>query len=136
MASNLSMNTLLKYASAGGVACVVMASLHHLQMNTRIKNAQYFKDAMNLLQEHKAADMVLGKPVNSGYIDVFSSKNYADVNKANLYIPLKGTKTKGELFFNAVKDENDKWLLKRVELEIKDNLGGRILIFDNNNSTI
>lgn len=127
--SQFSMNTLLKYASIGSVSCVVIASVYQSQLNMKVKNAQYFKESMNLLQEHKAADALLGKPVNSDYIDVFSSKNHADSNSAELYVPVKGTKAKGELFFSAVKGEN-KWIVKRVELEMKDNLGGKVLIFD------
>lgn len=130
MFSRISTNDLLKYFAIGGFACVGMGLLYQNQMTNKVRNVQYFRDVMNIVNEHKAVDELLGKPIKSGFIDVFSSKNYADDHKVNLYVPVKGPKAKGELFFSAIKSD-DQWLVKRVELEMKDKLGGKLLVFNN-----
>lgn len=49
-----------------------------------------------------------------------NEKNYVDKKRAQLQISVKGPKDKGYLFFWAERpDEQEQWLIKRMELAVK-----------------
>lgn len=54
-------------------------------------------------------------------------RNYSDGKNARFEVSLKGSKQKGTVFFWAVNEEN-KWNVHRMELQLKDDPTKRLFI--------
>ncbi|RZF41403.1 hypothetical protein LSTR_LSTR000117 [Laodelphax striatellus] len=128
------MMTLVKLTSICGFACVATMSSYQFYITKKAQERPYFKDAMEILRDHSAAKKLLGEPVQSGFVDALSGRSRGDESKVDLYVNVKGSKLKGELFINAISNEEGNWLLNRVELEMKDKAGGKVLIYDRNST--
>ncbi|XP_022187972.2 uncharacterized protein LOC111046677 [Nilaparvata lugens] len=125
--------TLVKLTALCGCACVTTMSGYQFYITRKAEERPYFKEAVELLRKHAAAKQLLGEPVKTGFVDALSGRTYADDSNMNLYVNVMGSKIKGELYIKATLNQEEDWLLKRVELEMKDKAGGKVLIYDRDN---
>lgn len=131
----VTLNTLVKVAAFGGVATVGTGMFLQSILKRRVRDSEVCRQAMDILRNNPAADTFLGKPILTGNVDLQNKENYCYSNKAHLEIPVKGSKMKGVLYFSAEKPSlQEKWKFHKMELELKDEYGGRLDILGNVNS--
>ncbi|XP_023020420.1 cytochrome c oxidase assembly factor 1 homolog [Leptinotarsa decemlineata] len=121
--------TLVKIGAIGGVATVTMGLLFKNKLNNNVKATDFYKNALKLVRSHPGAVNLLGEPIKDLRIDVGNEKdNFTKGDFAQYKVPLKGSKQRGTLYFWAERDVNEKWLVNRVELELKNIPDKRLLI--------
>ncbi|XP_066245994.1 uncharacterized protein [Euwallacea similis] len=110
---------LVKIASIGGIATIIMGYAAQKKIESNVKTASFYKEALLLVRTHPAAVHLLGQPIKDGRINVSDeSKNYIKGNVANFVVPIRGPKQTGTVFISAMKDkEGEEWKISRVELE-------------------
>ncbi|PSN36600.1 hypothetical protein C0J52_15611 [Blattella germanica] len=126
----VSNRTLAKIAAYGGIVAASTGFYLHWKLQDRLRNEEYYKEAMKILRNHQSAVYLLGEPIKAGNVDLGnSSGNFCDGNHAQFEIPVKGPKSKGTLFFWAGKDDiQQKWNVRRLELGLVEDPNRRLLI--------
>lgn len=120
---------LVKIATIGGLATITMGLAYQWKLNDNIRQTEYYKEALLTLRSHKPAVYLLGEPIKVGTIDVTDEeKNYTKQKEARYEVPVKGPKDKGNLIFLAEKLEGDKWVVKRIELQLNSDRGKRLIV--------
>ncbi|CAH1981345.1 unnamed protein product [Acanthoscelides obtectus] len=127
---NMSTMTLVKIAAIGGVATVTMGILAKSKVSQNVTQTEFYKDALKTVRTHKGVVHLLGEPIKDLNIDVDDTKkNYCTGNSAKFEVPVKGSKQKGRVYFWADKNEKEnKWIVKRIELELNDDKSKRLLV--------
>ncbi|CAG9764979.1 unnamed protein product [Ceutorhynchus assimilis] len=134
----VSNQTLVKIGAIGGVATIIMGFLARDNMQSKIKGAPFYNEAMKLVRKHPGAVSLLGEPIKEGRIDVGNKENFVNVeeNLAKFKVPLKGPKQKGTMFLTGTKQDNDEqWSIGCIELEVASHPNKRLLIINNNTSS-
>lgn len=126
----VSNKTLVKIAAYGGVLVSSTGLLVHWKFQERLKNAEFHKEAMKILRNHRPSVSLLGEPIKPGNVDLGNSTaNFCDSTRAQLEVPVRGPKNKGTLFFWAERvDPQQKWNVYRMELGLKNDPSRRLLI--------
>lgn len=128
--TNLSNTKLLRIASLGGIATVTMGLMTRSKFSNNVKQTDYCKEALATLRSHKGAAFLLGEPIRDLRIDVGDQKNnFTKGSEAQYQIPVSGTKQRGTMYLWAEKQPpEDKWIVCRIELELKNDPYKRLLI--------
>lgn len=72
---------------------------------------------------------MLGEPIKDIGFDLGDEhRNYSDGKNSRFEVSVKGPKQKGTVFFWAALDEEKKWNVHRVELQLKDDSTKRLFI--------
>lgn len=72
---------------------------------------------------------MLGEPIKEIGFDLGDEhRNYSDGKNARFEVSVKGPKQKGTVFFWAALDEEKKWNVHRMELQLKDDPTKRLFI--------
>lgn len=130
----VALNTLLKVAAVGGVVTISSGMILQSILQRRVRDSEVYRQAVGILRNNPAAETFLGKPILTGNLDLQKKENYCYSDKAYLEIPVKGSKMKGVLYFSAERPSpQDKWIFHRMELELKDEYGGRLDVLQNVN---
>lgn len=129
--------TLVKVASVTGIATVLMGLAARSKIETNIKTASFYKEALKVVRGHPAAVQLLGSPIRDGYINVGNSgENSIEGNRAHFTVPLKGQKQKGTLYLYTTKEDNDtEWTLSRIELAIANLPNKKLIVKSDENSS-
>nr|XP_012548015.1 uncharacterized protein LOC101745092 [Bombyx mori] len=121
-------STLLQIAGWGGV--IVSSTGFYLQnrLIDTVRNYDYYKDALKKLRTHHGAVQHLGEPIKDKRFKMTDTENnYSDREKARFRIPVSGPKDRGA-YFIWVENMNEKWVIKRAELELKSKPDARLVI--------
>ncbi|XP_066146246.1 uncharacterized protein [Euwallacea fornicatus] len=110
---------LVKIASIGGIATIMMGYAAKNKIESNVKSAPFYNEALLLVRNHPAAVHLLGQPIKDGHINVSDqSKNYIKGNIANFVVPIRGPKQTGTMFISVMKEEGGEvWRINKVELE-------------------
>lgn len=123
------LNTLMQIAAFGGVAAVGTGIYLHRTLQNKVRNSEVFQEVMHRVLNNKGAVTLLGDPLKFGTINTGNAENYCYIDKAQIQVPIKGSKCNGILEFMAEKKSTDtEWTFNKIEIEIKDRLGGRLNI--------
>lgn len=126
--------TLVKVASIGGIATVSMGLIFRNNIDYKIKQTEYYKEAIKTLRLHKAAVHLLGEPIKEKTIDVSNhEKNFTKADTAQYEVPIKGPKQNGTLYFWATKGPQQ-WFVNRIELGLESEPDRRLLIKSSNSA--
>nr|CAH7754596.1 unnamed protein product [Callosobruchus chinensis] len=81
----LSTMTLVKIASIGGIATATMGILAKNKVTENIKQADFYKEALNTVRGHKGVVYLLGEPIRDLKIEVDDTeRNYIKGNIAKI----------------------------------------------------
>lgn len=121
---------LIKIAAFGGLATVTMGMAYYQKVNDNIRKTDYYREALQTLRSHKPAVHLLGEPIKVGWVDIDDQeRNYTRQREARYEVPVKGPKQKGTMFFWAERpSETDKWVVSRIELQLKGDESRRLII--------
>ncbi|KAG8329995.1 cytochrome c oxidase assembly factor 1 homolog [Homalodisca vitripennis] len=128
---NLSLKTLVGIAGVGGMVTALTGYTLHGILQNRVRDSPVYKEAMKIINNHPAASQLLGKPVRSSNIDVSDKTNVLSALMSRLQLPIYGPKCKGILYIWADRlSIEEQWNIYRLELELLDELGGRLTILN------
>uniref|UniRef100_A0A1B6KV10 Uncharacterized protein n=1 Tax=Graphocephala atropunctata TaxID=36148 RepID=A0A1B6KV10_9HEMI len=126
---NLSLRTLVGIAGVGGMVTALTGFTLHGILQNRVRDSPVYKQAMKIMNNHPSASQLLGKPVRSSDIDVNNKLNVLSTLISRLELPIYGPKCKGILHIWADRlSIEEQWNIYRMELELIDELGGRLVI--------
>lgn len=98
-------------------------------METKVRQTQYYRDAMKTLRAHDGAKHLLGEPIKDKGVNIGDSENYVDGFKAYFKVKIFGPKDSGVMYFWADRAEvKEPWILKRIELELKSQPDKRLVV--------
>lgn len=122
--------TLVKIAAVTGIATVAMGYAARMKISNNICQTEYYKEALKTVRSHKGAVNLLGEPIKDRQVDVGNEEqNYTKNLSAHYEVPVKGAKERGTVHFWAErKSQDDKWLVTRIELGLKNDPSRRLLI--------
>lgn len=104
----------------GATACVVssLSMYFRYRVEERIGNQVLCKNCVQDLLQHKPSLEILGEPVTWRRPNIMDPYNHITVTKANVSLPVTGSKTKGQLLIEAIREETDPgWTLASLKLK-------------------
>ncbi|XP_020614941.1 uncharacterized protein LOC110053094 isoform X2 [Orbicella faveolata] len=107
-----------KAAICGAAVSVIGAAFFHHRIQVKIASQDYYKKSVQALKNHQLATETIGKPLRIPYINLARKDIKIDHKTAQIVIPVRGSKTKGNLFSFATRTEDKGWSLERVELDV------------------
>lgn len=111
-------NFLKKAAISGAVLSIAGAALFHHKIQANIASQCYYKASVQLLRDHQLASNTLGEPLRFTYMNLSRKDIMINHDIAQVVIPVRGSKAKGNLYSFATRTEDNQWLLERVELDV------------------
>lgn len=124
----VSTNTLIKIAGWGGVIVSTTGFYLSYKLVDKIRDYDYYKNALKSLRTHSGAVYYMGEPIKDGRFKITDSENnYSDDTSARFCVPVYGTKDKGKYYFWAENKEGT-WNVSKAELELNSQPDGRLVI--------
>nr|XP_058945911.1 uncharacterized protein LOC131773945 isoform X1 [Pocillopora verrucosa] len=111
-------NFLKKAAISGAVLSIAGAAFFHHKIQANIASQRYYKASVQLLRDHQLASNTLGEPLRFTYMNLSRKDIMINHDIAQVVIPVRGSKAKGNLYSFATRTEDNQWLLERVELDV------------------
>lgn len=123
---------LVQIAGWGGIIVATTGIYLKGKLIDRVRNFDYYRDALRILRRHPGAVHFLGEPIKDKKFKISDSENNSWNNENAFFsIPVSGPKDKGVYCFSAEK-KNDKWHIVKAELEIKSRPDERLVIVKQN----
>lgn len=120
--------TLVKIAGYGGIIVSTTGFYLKLRLIDRVRDYDYYKNAMKILRSHRGAVFYLGEPIRDSRFDLTDTKNnFYDGSAAQFLIPVKGPKDKGKYFIWA-ENTDEGWKVSKAELELKSKPDAKLVI--------
>lgn len=121
---NLFLNTISMF-----IGVITAAMLMKSSIEGKIREADYYKQAMKTLRAHNGARQLLGEPIRELGVDLQDKDNQVDGYKAHFKVTVKGPKERGTMLFWAQRpDVKQSWDVQRIELELKSDPNKRLLV--------
>lgn len=111
-------NFLKKAAISGAVLSIAGAAFFHHKIQANIASQDYYKMSVQLLKDHQLALDTLGEPLRITYMNLSRKDIVINHEIAQVVIPVRGSKCKGNLYSFATRTDDNGWLLERVELDV------------------
>lgn len=123
---------LVQIAGWGGIIVATTGIYLKGKLVERVRNFDYYKDALKILRKHPGAVHYLGEPIKDKKFKISDSeKNSWNSENAYFSIPVTGPKDKGSYYFSAEK-KDDKWCIVKAELELKSRPDERLVLVKQN----
>ncbi|XP_032239824.2 uncharacterized protein LOC5514352 [Nematostella vectensis] len=121
---------LKKIAVYGAAFSVIGAAFFHHRIQANIASMDYYQMCVAEFRKHDQAVGIVGQPVGFRYLNLSRRDIILDQHQAQIVIPLRGSKTTGNLYGYATRTDLSKgWILNKLELEVS-NAKDRIVIID------
>lgn len=132
----VSNQTLAKIASLGGFVVASTGYAFHFRIQHNIKETEPYKDVMNTIRVHRKVVPYLGEPITIGritYGDGCHTLEHEDETVVRNYkwfkVPLRGTNTKGKLYYEVTLNRKLENKPEASKIEITfDNLSGKTFV--------
>lgn len=125
---HISTTRLVQIAGWGGIVVASTGFFLQNKLVDRVRNYDYYKDALKILRRHPGAVHFLGEPIKDKKFKLSDAENNSwSQNTAKFKVPVTGQKEKGIYYFTAEKTD-DKWLIVKAELELKSKPDERLVI--------
>ncbi|XP_031567814.1 cytochrome c oxidase assembly factor 1 homolog [Actinia tenebrosa] len=116
----MTVEILKKCAVYGAVVAVVGAAFCHHRIQANLASMDYYKKSVDEFRKHPVAVEAVGNPVRFRYMNLGRKDIQVDHERAQIVIPVRGSKTTGNLFSFATRQSLDEqWVLKELELEVE-----------------
>lgn len=111
--------TLQKFAVYGAAFTSLSCGFMFLKMQSQLRGGEYFTKSLEALRADQKLVDALGAPVRSKYLELTNEENFITADKAQLCIPIVGSKHKGYLHTRCTKDlESNTWNIVNLEVEV------------------
>ncbi|XP_055690051.1 uncharacterized protein LOC129793768 [Lutzomyia longipalpis] len=134
MFSRISNKTLAKVAVYGAFGSISAVFYMRWSIERKIRGQEFYKEALNLLKQHKGAETVLGNPISESGFDLSDKTNKCNSNEAHFEVSVRGPKDRGTYFFWARREEPKPWEVYRAELELKSKPDQRLILVQSSES--
>ncbi|XP_058054286.1 uncharacterized protein LOC131205972 [Anopheles bellator] len=125
----VSLKTLGKTAMYIAIGGITAALVMKVKLEDKVRKQTYYKDSMKLLRSHAGAVQLLGEPIKDLSFDIGEeSKKFGGGKVESFTVPVRGPKTKGKYYFWAELGSDERWVIKRAELELQNEPNRRLLI--------
>ncbi|XP_063701662.1 uncharacterized protein LOC134831777 [Culicoides brevitarsis] len=125
---------LIQIAAYAGVFTATSAMLMRDSIIQRIKKQDYYTESLKILRAHPGAVTLMGEPIKELGFKLEDKKNFADGKNAHFEVKVKGPKDSGKMYLWAERVE-EKWNVKRIELELKSQENKRLVVKKEENSS-
>lgn len=112
-----SLNDLSTIAFFGSVIVTATGLLVRYDLEKKIRKTITYKKALKLFYDHKETIKHLGEPIKEGRITL---PEYKTGNIKRFSINVKGTNTKGKLYFEYQVQPDESTEIKKVEIKFSD----------------
>lgn len=134
----LSLETLLKIATAGGFIIAGTGYTLRFLIQNKIRESEVYKEALKCFYEHEKSVELLGAPVKEGRVNISNTEELGcDDTSRWVTIPLKGSLRKGKLNVQILLSEQSenlqKYNISKIELKVNDMPNKVFIIKDNSN---
>lgn len=134
----LSLETLIKIATAGGFIIAGTGYTLRFLIQNNIRESEIYKEALKCFYEHKKSVELLGAPVREGRVDISDTEAFGFNDKSKwVTIPLQGSLRKGNLHVQMLLSEQSenlkKYNISKIELKVNDMPNKIFVIKDNSN---
>ncbi|XP_049296647.1 uncharacterized protein LOC125770734 [Anopheles funestus] len=124
----VSLKTLTKAATYIAVGGITAALIMKVKLEDKIRRQPYYKESLKLLRSHQGAVQLLGEPIKDLSFDLGEeTKKFGGGKIDSFAVPVRGQKTRGKYYFWA-EMEDDRWVIRRAELELANEPDRRLLI--------
>lgn len=128
----ISTRGLVQIAGWGGLLVATTGFYLQNRLVDRVRNFDYYKDALKILRKHPGAIHYLGEPIKDKKFKLSDTQNnFSDGGTAKFCVPVSGQKERGLYYFWAEKFD-DKWSIVKAELELKSKPDERLVIVKQN----
>lgn len=127
----VSNNTLMKIAAVGGFVTAGTGYVFRFLIDNDIKKSETYKDAINILTNHKKAVPYFGEPIRLGRIKYGDGQRTLEQTIPYKWceIPVTGTNTKGTMYYEVTLNQELENKPKVSKIEVKfDNLPGKTFV--------
>ncbi|CAH2099911.1 unnamed protein product [Euphydryas editha] len=123
---------LVQIAGWGGLLVATTGFYLQNRLIDKVRNFDYYKDALKILRKHPGAVHFLGEPIKDKKFKLSDNQNnFSDGATAKFCVPVSGQKERGFYYFWAEKLD-DKWSIVKAELELKSKPDERLVIVKQN----
>ncbi|XP_054279139.1 uncharacterized protein LOC128997524 [Macrosteles quadrilineatus] len=127
----VALRTLYGVAAVGGMVTALTGYTLHGILQKRVRDSPVYKETMKIINTNPVGSRCLGVPVRSDNVDVTNSNNILSQRYCQLELPVYGSRCKGKIYLQADRlTAEDEWNLYKLELEVLDDLGGKVNIIN------
>ncbi|XP_043591119.1 uncharacterized protein LOC122571445 [Bombus pyrosoma] len=123
-----SLNDLSTIALFGSVIVTATGLIVRYDLEKKIRRTITYKKALKLFYDHKETIKHLGEPIKEGRITL---PEYKTGNIKRFSINVKGTNTKGKLYFEYQVQPDESTEIKKVEIKFSDIADKMFVIHEN-----
>jgi len=115
----MSVSFLRRTAAYGAVFTATGCFIMYYKIQSNFAAGQYYKLSVDALRADERVVKSLGPPVKTLFLNLGDKRNFVVADKAQLSIPIRGSKYKGLLHTRCHK-EDEKWKIISLEVEVND----------------
>ncbi|XP_028402858.1 uncharacterized protein LOC114525655 [Dendronephthya gigantea] len=129
----MSIQKLGRIAIYGAVASISGAFVLHHYTQANLASGGYYQLTIDVVKNHQQTNDILGSPLRFAYMNLGRRDIQITKDKAQIVVPIKGSKRSGNVFSKSSK-KNERWHLDHVEVEVNQSGGRRIKILSDEQS--
>lgn len=113
------LSTLKRIAIYGAVGTTLFGVFVHHKVQAGLANGDHYKKSVAALRNDERVVKSLGPPIRTTYLNLRDPSNFVTPDRAQLSIPIKGSKYKGHLHSRCSrKSVSEPWMIESLTIEV------------------